>query len=455
MSSTETRSLTRRGILGAALLGGGMAALGACLPKVQVKFVENEVTKTVKEVVTATPAPRGPVTIRGTAYYNVKVWESIAPRAKQLGLELDISFTPVAGGHDQYANTVMTRLAGGEQLDLVFVATAGLGPLAAANILRPLEPFFEADKAAHDDIKNDIHPMLLKSLQFKGKQLNIPLEWNPTVMYYNTAVFQDKGVAPPKPDWTWEDFLEICLRVASVKGGKDDLYAYAWLDGAWPMMAWYYNNDTSFLNPEWTDSNLLDPKVAETLQFLVDLIHKHKVAPQLAGFNLDAQFGAGNVAMRTCGRWCVAIARNYGLQTYEITYQPHRRGPYRASFGSAGFGVTTLCRYPQEAWQALKLVTDKEANLAMVSVAGSTPARRSAAESPQVLNEGPSKNLTIFYKVLDQANITPSPSNVNIIEPLLRRYYAQIWAGELTVGKALPQMHKELQAEMDKLKKTT
>ena len=46
----------------------------------------------------------------------------------------------------------------------------------------------------------------------------------------------------------------------------------------------------------------------------------------------------------------------------------------------------------------------------------------------------------------------PSPTNFNIVEPILNRNYATIWNGERTVEEALQAAHDELQPEMDKLK---
>jgi hypothetical protein len=46
----------------------------------------------------------------------------------------------------------------------------------------------------------------------------------------------------------------------------------------------------------------------------------------------------------------------------------------------------------------------------------------------------------------------PSPTNFNIVEPILDRHYETIWNGESTVEAALAAAHEELQAEMEKLR---
>ena len=70
---------------------------------------------------------------------------------------------------------------------------------------------------------------------------------------------------------------------------------------------------------------------------------------------------------------------------------------------------------------------------------------------PVFAEYGPA-NTALFYKSLDYAKTVPSPTNFNIIEPVMNRHLETIWNGEKTVDEAVQAMHVELQAEMDKIK---
>ncbi|MCB0063867.1 MAG: extracellular solute-binding protein, partial [Caldilineaceae bacterium] len=211
------------------------------------------------------------------------------------------------GGWDGYSDTLLTRIAGGEQIDVIMIAIEGLGLLSAKNVLVPLDEFLAADPEAQEVLENDVHVTLREMLQVNGQQMEYPFSWNNMVTYYNTAIFEEEGLEPPSADWSWEDFLETSTKLSRVSGGADDRYAYSfWGSGMFGMCAWFFNNDTSPLTADWSASNLLDPKVAETVQFLADLILEHKVAPNPEGWDEGAQFLAGNLVMRTCGRWCIS-----------------------------------------------------------------------------------------------------------------------------------------------------
>jgi len=256
------------------------------------KEVEKVVTQQVEveKVVTATPGPKEVVTIVATSQMSTETFTNAVTRAKDLlpNINLKVTNTQIVNWAG-YSDLVITQIAGGEQLDVIMIAVEGVPLLGRKKILIPLESYIAADAGAQATIA-DTHPLLLSMLQYQGKQLEIPFSWNNMVMYYNTKIFKDKGIDPPKPDWTWDDFIATSTKVASVKGTADDLYAYSFWGGTmFGMCAWYFVNDTSPLTDDWKNSNMLDPKVAETLQFLADLILKYKVTPNPSGWDENGQ----------------------------------------------------------------------------------------------------------------------------------------------------------------------
>ena len=467
----EAKRISRRRFLAGLAVTGGSAVVAACVPAapqapaapqivketVVVEGAPVEVTKVVEvpveKVITATPPPKERVKIVATSQMPITTWNKSLERAKERLPDIDLTVTATAiDTWSSYADLVITQIAGGDQLDVIMIAVEGIPLLGMKKILKPLEAVIQGDPEA-EAIIADTHPLLLSMLQWQGKQLELPFSWNNMVMYYNTKMYQDKGMDPPADNWTWEDFLADCKQLASVKGTGDDIYAYSfWGAGMFGMCAWYFLNDTSPLTDDWMDSNMLDPKVAETLQFLADLILVHKVSPNPTGWDEWGNFDSGHLAMRTCGRWCIGGSMAANFTDYDIQYQPYKSGKLRTVAGTDGWGIATMSRLPDEAWRVVKLLSGKDASLDMVTLGGNIPTLRSVAEMPVFTEYGP-KNTAIFYKSLDAAKTVVSPANFNIIEPLLIRHYATIWNGEKTVEEAVNAAHIELQAEMDELKK--
>ncbi len=448
--SGSTPRISRRQLLQwSALAGIGLAGIGmtisACAaPAAQTSGSSGEAAAPSSEQTTVIATTSMPV----NTFDN-----SLARAAEQLpDINLVVNANSWgAGGWDGYSDSLLTRIAGGEQIDVIMIAIEGLGLVTDKNVLVSLNDFFSADAAAAEVLENDVHPTLREMLQVDGQQMEYPFSWNNMVLYYNTAIFEEEGVAPPTNDWTWDDFLEASLKLSKVTGGADDRFAYSfWGSGMFGMAAWYFNNDTSPLTADWSASNLLDPKVAETVQFLADLILKHRIAPNPEGWDEGAQFHAGNLVMRTCGRWCIAGSHEAHFETYDLQYQPHRAGPLKTVAGTDGWGISSSSKVPDQAWEVVKLLSGPDAAIDMVQLGGNIPALRSVAEMPIFAESGPS-NSAIFYESLDYAATVPSPRNFNVIEPILNRHYATIWNGERGVEEALNAAHEELQAEMDKL----
>lgn len=439
---TYRHGISRRAFL--RLTGAGLtgAALAACAANVPAATAGD-----------SAPAP-AMVDVIATTSMPVNTFDNSLERAREslphIGLEVNANGWG-AGGWDGYSDTLLTRIAGGEQIDVIMIAIEGLGLLAAKNVLVPLDSFLQADPDAQDTLQNDVHVTLREMLQVDGQQMEYPFSWNNMVTYYNTAVFEEEGLEPPADDWTWDDFVATCQAVARVSGGADDRFAYSfWGSGMFGMAAWFFNNDTSPLTADWSASNLLDPKVIETVQFLADLILEHRVAPNPEGWDEWAQFHAGNLVMRTCGRWCIGGSLEAEFETYDIQYQPHNAGPLRTVVGTDGWGISSSSENPQAAWDVVKLLSGTEASLDMVRLGGNIPALRSVSEMPEFVEYGP-PNTALFYETLDYAATVPSPPNFNIIEPILNRHYATIWNGEKSVEEALQAAHDELQPEMEKL----
>jgi multiple sugar transport system substrate-binding protein len=472
----NNKQLTRRDFLrlgaltaaGAALAGcGGGATPEVIKEQVEVtRVVEKEgetvvetVVEEVEVVVTATPPPSEPVPVHYTMTGNAELTDEVLRPMIQEKLGDSIIFTADvtpwgSGGWDTYGDNLITRIAGGEGLDIIHIAIEGVPLLTAKKILRPLDPFFDADPEFQADVEEDIHPTLMDALKWDGNQMELPTDWNNMVIHYNYKIFEEKGVPEPGFEWSWDQFVEDSLTITDVTGSEEDLYAFSFWYSQFGISPWYHNNDTSPFTDDWMDSNMLDPKVAETLQFMADLVLKHKVSPSPEGWDEHGQFTSRHLAMRGCGGWCISAVNDAEFYDYKLQYYPHNQGPLRTVVGVGGDGIATMARHPDACWEVLKLVNSTEYQLEYIVWNGSPMSRRSVVETPIFTDRAlPSPaDMGIYYDSLDYAKFVPSPPNFNVIDPLLQRWYSQIWNGELTVEEAVVGAHEELQAEMDRMK---
>lgn len=175
------------------------------------------------------------------------------------------------------------------------------------------------------------------------------------------------------------------------------------------------------------------------------------MAPNPEDWDEWARFHAGNLVLRSRGRWCIGGSLEAEFTTCDMQYQPLRAGPLKKVAGTDGWGVSTSSENAQEAWEIVRLLSSTEASIGMVQLGGNIPALRSVSEMPVFAEVGP-PNTALFCESLAFAATVPSPTDFNIVEPILNRNYATIRSGERPVEEGLQAAHDELQPEMDKLR---
>jgi multiple sugar transport system substrate-binding protein len=214
------------------------------------------------------------------------------------------------------------------------------------------------------------------------------------------------------------------------------------------VQPWFFSNGTGVLNDDWTASNMLDPKVAESLQFLHDLIHVDGVSPIPGKDTMDNQFFAGQVAMISRGHWIVQGAKNNKVNM-DVAIPPKKE----TDITVIGFGGYAISKTSEQADLAKALVlelTSKETQTEEGEKGGGVPGRKSAAETPGFLAFPPSANL--YYQTLPHTKAVPSPANFQEVEKIFIRYYTAMMADEVSIADGCKQADAELNESFARLK---
>jgi ABC-type glycerol-3-phosphate transport system substrate-binding protein len=149
---------------------------------------------------------------------------------------------------------------------------------------------------------------------------------------------------------------------------------------------------------------------------MADLVIKYKVSPNPKGWDEQGQFLAGNVAMRTCGRWCIAGLLQNKFTDYDLVYQPHKSGSILTDAGTDGWGVCSKSKTPNEAFTVAAALSGPEISLAMTKLGGNIPALKSVAAMPEFAQYGP-KNTAIFLSNPWWTAISPPSGTVKFRLP--------------------------------------
>ena len=267
------------------------------------------------------------------------------------------------------------------------------------------------------------------------------------VIYYNTKVFKDAGIARPADDWTWDDFLSIAKRLTSGEG-PSKRFGFGIPYFNFGLTPFWYSNGTSVLNDELTESNLNDPKFLEAVKFVHGLVGEHGVSPDPANTDPNAVFqlfAAGKIAMTGGGHWPMQFFKANQFNDYDVVPWPKNK-VRKTVFGADGLGISARTNQKASAREMLKELAGPESEKQAAGLGVAIPARRTIAGSPEFLAQP--EHASLFYQSLTYAAPVQAPVNYSDVERLLMQHLGQVMANEVTPEVALKAAHEELSAAM-------
>lgn len=366
---------------------------------------------------------------------------------KYPNVEVELGVDAVAGGWGDFVSRVLQQYNAGEQYDVYHTAVETLQSFAARDMFIGLNDFIEGNKDF-----DDFDPKLFDLTAYKGTTYFIPSTWNNIMVNYNRKLFEEAGIPTPSKTWTWEEFADVAEKLTKRDAnGNVTQFGYEVPNFFFGVMPWFFSNGTSPITADWSASNMTDPKIAETLQYLHDLIHVRKVSPQVGQEGVEQQFFAGQIAMISRGHWIVQSAISSNLDM-DIAMQPGKVNNNTV----IGFGAYGISSKSQNVDLAKALVTELlsyETQVAEGDLGGAVPGRKSAAETENFLKFPPSAPL--YYESLPNTQAVPSPANFQEVDQIFMRYFQAVMTDEMSIPDAVAAADSELTRSFERLKRVT
>lgn len=359
-------------------------------------------------------------------------------------VKVEVSIDPISTGWGDYVTKVFGQFNSGTAADVYGTAIETFQTFSSRGLWLALNDF-----VAQNTGFSDFAPSLFEQGSYKGEIHYIPIGWNNIMINYNRDLFDKAGVGYPKRGWTWDEFRETA-RALTIKDGSGTVtqFGYEVPNQNFFVQPWFFSNGTGVLTPDWSASNMLDPRVSETLQFLYDLIHVDGVSPIPGAEMMDNQFMAGQVAMISRGQWIVQNARKNNLDM-DIAIPPMKEKEATV----IGFGAYAINKGTPNADLATALVlelTSEETQREQGERGGGVPGRKSAASTPAFLAFPPSAYL--YYETLPFTVPVPSPANFQEVEKIFIRHYTAMMAGEEAIADGVKAADAELTDSFARLK---
>ncbi len=213
-------------------------------------------------------------------------------------------------------------------------------------LLLPLERFSSPEET---EFSLDFHEPILNQYRRNGALYALPVDARPLMLYYDEDYFAVRGVPPPDASWNWDTLVENAERLTA---RRDDGAVARWgLEAHGNRIFWaLWQNEAAVVDMESLQCRLHQPAAVEALQFVHDLLHKHRVSPQAAYLDL------WNLMNRSPAAMLYDLVPEFPSNRKQFRMASLPRGrvpavPVRTGFG---IGIAARSQRTEVAYTALK-----------------------------------------------------------------------------------------------------
>lgn len=337
----------------------------------------------------------------------------------------------------EYWNKLQAQMAAGSAPDVFLLNGGYANDYAARGQLENLRPWLEKDTSVS---LSAFYPQTVDIFQFDNGLWGMPRDCNTVAMYINKSLFEKFGVELPKPDWTWQDFLEKARKLTKDENGdgRNDIFGfnagYDSMEVHWGY--WVWQNGGQILNIERTKCLLNEPAAIEALEFYAGLVTKEKVAPDTAqsstfGSNI---FLTNRVAMSAEGSWMLKAFSE--AQHFKWAIVPLPQGKKKAApVNGLANAMYAKSKNKPAAWRLIKFFASRPYQELLARSGTSIPAMRAVAES-EVYLDHKVECKEYFLEQLKYARPLDFTRGFGKWEDAIRSELELVWLGKKDVAAA-------------------
>ena len=378
--------------------GGGSDAAASGGDEATTESSSDASTEKSGEGITLTLAMIGETTSKA------RLDELLQRYTDETGIKVDTIF--ISGGWGEYCTKIEAMVGGGDDLDCAILAIEGVSKFYEMGIAEPIDDWIEANPEEAQALLDDTSPSFQKVFQNEGKTYAFPFSYNNVVTHFNLNRLAEAGLEVPGEDWDLDEFLKYCEALTVEKDGVKE-YAISVPYGQYFCAeAWLYNNGATYMNEDFTKSEINSPESVEIFQLWQDLIYKYGYAP-IPEENVEAigQLINGQTAMGTWGRWPTNNYLSEDFKDVSVQYLPSFSTNQQIG-GVDGIFTLTSSKHKDEAKALAAWISNKNFAGEYLS-AGNIPASNSLA-AEKIAELGIPQNYEIFY----------TGSNTDIYKPV-------------------------------------
>lgn len=404
---------------------------------------------------TAPTADTRPVTIE----YNVQnptLWEKagqVVPPFNKKFPHITVKTTP---GEGSGIAKLRTMLAAGTPPETSWMNITDLPALAEQGALFELDKWIARDWKAMDG--DDVYPGAWEAVAWKGKRYGTPYEANPFLPVSRKDFFDAASVAYPtrqaeQGKWTWDAVLDTARRLTKTGADGKKQFGLQLRVQNYSLFHWIWNNGGEIWNADRTECLMNKPPAVEAIQFMQDLIVRHRVVPLGAETGAEIKDASGTTSNNMLSK-IVAFEWQFsgggslmgGVVEFPFEVAPEPKGKSAKvipHMNGSGNVLLKEGKNAEAAWEFLKFFNSKEADVIMMDT-GITPPRRKSSEEHYVKNVKYPPNGKVLAEMARTARMTPTVVAWADFNTILNKELGPVWTGNRRPQEALDEVVRQV-----------
>jgi sn-glycerol 3-phosphate transport system substrate-binding protein len=370
----------------------------------------------------------------------VTYWQSLGGSAEEAQTKMTADFAAQrsdirvtmenAGGYEPASQKLVTAMAGGTPPDVVMLTVDQHMPaFARQGALHPLDEYAKGDKSAQFE---KYAAGFIKNGTINGKLYQLPLARSTPVVYFNRDHFRSAGMPEQAPE-TWPQMIDIGQRLVragvaqpdNADGSRAAFHSNPWW---WPFQSMVWTFGGKYSDEKFTPA-MAQTETIQAMEFLADLVTRHKVSRPYKGRGPEAQqaFREGRISMFNGSTAGLAGITQQSPFRLGVAFMPGHKARAVPSGGSGMSVLASIATEKKEAgWEYMKFMTNTRNTVYFSQASGYMVVRTDAQQLPEFqkyLAENPNANVTFdqMQHVRTQDSIVEVPQGTVTIEAAMEK----------------------------------
>lgn len=282
----------------------------------------------------------------------------------------------------------------------------------------------------------------------EGKRYGIPDGVAPHMTFYNTKLFDEKGVEYPDPaSFTWTDFEE---KARAISDADNQVWGSETIPVGWHYysLKQVWQNGGDFYSADYKTCLIDQPAAMEAIDYWAGLLLDGNVMPspsQIAGIGGEGAaaqlMSAGKIGMQRMGTWIIPDLVKAGIQ-FNIVAEPSKVRQDTITHGAFN-AITTTSEHKDQAWQWVNYNTSTQGIYNYCVDAKFPGARRSTNKMEPfawVAEVDYAVNWDLIPQALEYGHVLPGPCSEAEALKHIGDALQKIYAGEAKAADLFPEI---------------